>query len=124
MATNRNRIKCAIVEVGKKVLRYRINKEIVAFDMNGFLNDAVRKETIESHRGHDVISRNQYDLLYPSNGQPDLNKFDIGLLMFIIRISDYDNEVWYRPEALRVNDFSLSADVVRILQQTKVSQCI
>ncbi|XP_046858510.1 uncharacterized protein LOC124451954 [Xenia sp. Carnegie-2017] len=79
------------------------------------LNKPSNKSTLESLRKRSVINKEQWDLLYPSTGLPNLENFDISLLTVLLRNicgltaphGGWDN----LPSS---SDTSISANIARI----------
>ncbi|XP_046845960.1 uncharacterized protein LOC124439724 [Xenia sp. Carnegie-2017] len=97
----------------KTTLQFNINFR--SSNLSDELNESSNKSTLESLRQRRVINKEQWNLLYPSTGLPNLDNFDISLLTVLLRNicgltaphGGWDN----LPSS---SDTSISANIARI----------
>ncbi|XP_046848906.1 uncharacterized protein LOC124442449 isoform X2 [Xenia sp. Carnegie-2017] len=111
---NGSRLSKLLINKGTQGMKYTLQCFINQSNLPAQLNDAVNKNTLKSLK-YKVISRKQWDLLYPPTGSPNIENFDISLLTVLLRnicgltapCSGWDN---LPPPS----DNSVSANVARI----------
>ncbi|XP_046857558.1 uncharacterized protein LOC124450951 [Xenia sp. Carnegie-2017] len=67
----------------KTTLQFYINFR--SSNLSDELNKPSNKSTLESLRKRSVINKEQWNLLYPSTGSPDIENFNISLLSILLR---------------------------------------
>lgn len=107
----------AIIECGKIVFMHKIRTTLK--NVQEFLNDLSNKQKIERLKVNKVLSQEQFDLLYvQSPDVPELEQFDIALLIVLIRTfccpAPHDDKIWNKGSIPDSNDMSLTADMVRL----------
>ncbi|XP_046862672.1 uncharacterized protein LOC124456232 [Xenia sp. Carnegie-2017] len=96
----------------KKTLQFIINLQ--SSNLKDKLNDPSTKSKLTSLK-FKVISKEQWDLLYPSTGSPDIEKFDISLLTVLLRnICGLTTPHGGWDELPSSSDTSISANIARI----------
>lgn len=109
------RLQTLIIDGGTEVLRNIFNQRLHNRPLNAFL--ASERTKVNQLRGQKIITQAQYDLLYPSSGQPATSvDFDITLIVCLLRnlptLGLNQNYKWYvLPQPI---DTSVEADLCRL----------
>ena len=112
--SNYNRICQLLINKGGEALRRVLHAKLFPATLAAALNSHSHRRTLRGIR-YSVIKNPQWNLLYPTAGLPDPNKFDITLLTILLR-----NICGLSPPATGwdamppESDTSISADIVRI----------
>ncbi|XP_046858466.1 uncharacterized protein LOC124451913 [Xenia sp. Carnegie-2017] len=114
---NGSRLSKLLINKGTQALKTTLhfNINFRSSNLSDELNKTSNKSTLESLRKRSVINKEQWDLLYPSTGLPNLENFDISLLTVLLRNicgltaphGGWDN----LPSS---SDSSISANIARI----------
>ncbi|XP_046857773.1 uncharacterized protein LOC124451192 [Xenia sp. Carnegie-2017] len=81
---NGSRLSKLLINKGKQALTHTLQSLLKPSSLAGKLKDPSTKTTLTSLK-FKVIKNEQWDLLYPSTGSPDIKKFDITLLTVLLR---------------------------------------
>ncbi|XP_046857726.1 uncharacterized protein LOC124451141 [Xenia sp. Carnegie-2017] len=114
---NGSRLSKLLINKGTQALKttLQFNINFRSSNLSDELNKPSNKSALESLRKRSVINKEQWDLLYPSTGLPNLENFDISLLTVLLRNicgltaphGGWDN----LPSS---SDTSISANIARI----------
>ncbi|XP_046858222.1 uncharacterized protein LOC124451659 [Xenia sp. Carnegie-2017] len=81
---NGSRLSKLLINKGKQALTHTLQSLLKPSSLAGKLKDPSTKKTLTSLK-FKVIKNEQWDLLYPSTGSPDIVNFDITLLTVLLR---------------------------------------
>lgn len=105
-------------EEGRLVLKLCMRYLLPQFSSKPFgeyLGQPLIKERIDKAYSKSVIAEDQYEILYPKFGLPDVDKLDVTLMVFLLRqlhpFMKPSNQVWTTPHASNV---SIEADITRV----------
>ncbi|XP_046857835.1 uncharacterized protein LOC124451253 [Xenia sp. Carnegie-2017] len=114
---NGSRLSKLLINKGTQALKttLQFNINFRSSNLSDELNKPSNKSTLESLRKRSVINKEQWNLLYPSTGLPNLENFDISLMTVLLRNicgltpphGGWDNLPFS-------SDFSISANIARI----------
>ncbi|XP_046857738.1 uncharacterized protein LOC124451152, partial [Xenia sp. Carnegie-2017] len=84
---NGSRLSKLLINKGTQALKttLQFNINFRSSNLSDELNKPSNKSTLESLRKRNVINKEQWNLLYPSTGLPNLQNFDISLLTVLLR---------------------------------------
>ncbi|XP_046858142.1 uncharacterized protein LOC124451529 [Xenia sp. Carnegie-2017] len=113
---NGSRLSKLLINKGTQALKttLQFNINFRSSNLSNELNKPSNKSTLESLRKRSVINKEQWDLLYPSTGLPNLDNFDISLLTVLLRNIcglTAPHGGWNNPSS---SDTSISANIARI----------
>lgn len=105
---------------GRLVLKETYKKEVPGGNIIGYLKpkqEEVRKKYVKGVKGSkQILYPEQFDILYPKNGETDPDKYDFTLLTFLLRnLSNLDSEldVW-STKTVPSDDTTKPADITRL----------
>ncbi|XP_046857842.1 uncharacterized protein LOC124451264 [Xenia sp. Carnegie-2017] len=112
---NGSRLSKLLINKGTQALKTTLHVNFRSSNLSDELNESSNKSTLELLRKRNVINKEQWNLLYPSTGFPNLDNFDISLLTVLLRNicgltaphGGWDN----LPSS---SDTSISANIARI----------
>ncbi|XP_053377643.1 uncharacterized protein LOC123525886 [Mercenaria mercenaria] len=111
------RLLSLIVDGGTLVLRHRFDLAIPPNHLQNTLNDVNTRSKLHNLFKKKVLTQGQWHVLYPATGQPNSAKFDVSLLVCLLRYICGLNEVsnvWTSvPPSF---DTSTEADITRLRQ--------
>ena len=118
------RVQALLVDGGTLVLKSLIESQYPGMQWNTFLKQEQGK--VAYLRNKKIISQDQYDVLYPQTGTTDISKYDISLLVCVLRSLCYPHtpaSYWkFFPPS---KDVSEEADIIRLSDvRNKVSLVI
>ncbi|XP_046858221.1 uncharacterized protein LOC124451658 [Xenia sp. Carnegie-2017] len=114
---NGSRLSKLLINKGTQALKttLQFNINFRSSNLSNELNKPSNKSTLESLRKRNVINREQWNLLYPSIGSPDIENFDISLLTILLRnvcgLTEPSGGWNNLPSS---SDTSISANIARI----------
>ncbi|XP_046848329.1 uncharacterized protein LOC124441898 [Xenia sp. Carnegie-2017] len=79
---NGTRLSKLLINKGTQALKDTLQSLLKPSSLSATLNDPSEKSKLKSIK---VIGKDQWDLLYPSTGSPDIKNFDISLLTVLLR---------------------------------------
>ncbi|XP_046857481.1 uncharacterized protein LOC124450858 [Xenia sp. Carnegie-2017] len=82
---NGSRLSKLLINKGTQALKTTLQSLLKPSGLAGKLKDPSTKKTLTSLKVIKVIKNEQWDLLYPSVGEPDIENFDITLLTVLLR---------------------------------------
>ncbi|XP_046849881.1 uncharacterized protein LOC124443403 [Xenia sp. Carnegie-2017] len=111
---NFTRLSKLLINKGTQALKTTLQSLLKPSSLAGKLKDPSTKKTLKSLK-FNVIKNEQWDLLYPSVGDPDIENFDITLLTVLLRnicglTAPHDG--WNKLSSS--SDTSISANIARI----------
>ncbi|XP_053402197.1 E3 ubiquitin-protein ligase DZIP3-like [Mercenaria mercenaria] len=108
------RLLALTIDHGTTVVRNIIDDKCSDIPLTTFL--ARERRTINTLRAKQVISKVQFDLLYPQSGSPTTSDFDITLVIYLLlNLKHFGlNPKYTWNVALRPGDTSLEADICRL----------
>lgn len=109
------RLQTLVIDGGTEVLRNVFDQRLLGVALGVFL--ANEKKTIKILKQQNIITKAQYNLLYPPSGQPPTSTdFDITLIICLLRnllsFGLNQNYTWNVPP--KPTDASLEADLCRL----------
>ncbi|XP_046858463.1 uncharacterized protein LOC124451912 [Xenia sp. Carnegie-2017] len=111
---NGSRLSKLLINKGKQALTHRLQSLLKPLSLANKLKDPSTKKTLTSLK-FKVIKNEQWDLLYPSIGDPDIEKFDITLLTVLLRnICGLKAPTTGWDKLPSFSDTSVSANIARI----------
>ncbi|XP_046858506.1 uncharacterized protein LOC124451950 [Xenia sp. Carnegie-2017] len=111
---NGSRLSKLLINKGTQALKTTLQSLLKSSSLAGKLKDPSTKKTLTSLK-FKVIKNEQWDLLYPSIGDPDIENFDITLLTVLLRnICNLKSPTGGWNKLPSSSDTSISANIARI----------
>ncbi|XP_046857561.1 uncharacterized protein LOC124450953 [Xenia sp. Carnegie-2017] len=110
---NGSRLSKLLINIGTQALKEKFQTLLNPLNLAAKFNDPSTKSKLTSLK-FKVISKKQWNLLYPSTGSPDIKNFDISLLTVLLRNIcglSAPHGGWNNPSS---SDTSISANIARI----------